>query len=408
MRAAVNYAQRAIMDKAKTERRALTNEEQASWDNADKDFMAFTRELEQIRSLADRDRAAQEAMEEESETFTRSAKPNETRAKESAADKFYRELFYGAAVPKAEAMQRVNQAADARRASTSSASDGLYVMPEEFISTMERTMKAFGGMLQASYIHRSSTGNPMRWPTHDGTADTGNWVAQPRSGAIVPRGLTFGRNSFSAHTWYDIVGMDWEFIQDEQVGLVGGILAEMLGESAGRALNKALTDGDGSGKPTGILDGTGGAAQGKETAANNAIVKTEFLDLVHSVDPAYRNNPKSAFMFNDNTLLRIRKLDFGTTDDEPIWQPSLREGEPDRILGYAYVINQDFPSLAASAKIAAFGDWSKYVVRQVRDIGIVRLDETFADLMQTAFLGWMRYDAKLINTRAIKLLQMKA
>jgi HK97 family phage major capsid protein len=86
----------------------------------------------------------------------------------------------------------------------------------------------------------------------------------------------------------------------------------------------------------------------------------------------------------------------------------MAQGEPDRILGYRYVINQDFPSLAASAKVAAFGDWSKYVIRQVRDVNIVRLNETFAARMQTAFLGWLRVDGKLIQPAAIKLLQMKA
>ena len=48
------------------------------------------------------------------------------------------------------------------------------------------------------------------------------------------------------------------------------------------------------------------------------------------------------------------------------------------------------------------------MIRKVRDVNIVRLNETFAAQMQTAFLGWLRVDGKLIQPSAIKLLQMKA
>lgn len=407
LRAAVHTQQRAILDRASAEKRALTAEEDAQWQRADVDFAAFTAELERVRNLQEREAEAQRALDAEPVATRAQLQDAQGKQKEDA-EKWARELFFGGGVSRAEAFARMNSGAGAQRASTSSTGTGLYVMPEEFIRTLELTMKQFGGMLQAAYVHRSASGNPLRWPTHDGTAETGNWVAQPRSSDITPRGLTFGRKSLNAHTWYDIIGLDWEFIQDEQVGLVSTLLAQLLGESAGRALNKAFTDGDGSGKPTGILDGTSGAGLGKETAANNAFTKAELLEMVHSVDPAYRNGASVAWMFHDDTLRRIRQLDFGTTDDEPIWQPSFQVGEPDTILGHRYIINQDFPTFAAGAKIAVFGDWSKYIIRMVRDMGVVRLDETFAARMQTAFLGWLRVDGLLLQSSALKTFKIKA
>jgi HK97 family phage major capsid protein len=398
LRAQVYTQQRELLERAKGEGRALNADEQASWDKAENDYNAFTREIEMTRNLAERE-AQSRAFEQQAPALAKSEK----EIRKAEAERWYRTLISGDGVSFQQALALAN---GAQRASTSSSGDGLYVMPEEFISTLELTMKRFGGMLQASYIHRSATGNPMRWPTHDNTAQTGNWVAEPRSQAITPRGLTFDRKSFEAHTWYDIIGLDWEFIQDEEVGLVGRIIAELIGEAAGRALNKAYTDGDGSGKPTGILASSNGASVGKETAANNAITKQEITDLVHSVDPAYRTT--AAFMFSDNILSYLKKLDYGNTDTVPMWMPSFREGEPDRILGFPYVINQDFPTFAAGAKAIAFGDWSKYVIRQVRDVSVLRLDQTYADLMQTAFLGWLRTDGKLLQSAAIKLLKIKA
>lgn len=401
-RARVDYAQRAILQKAADEKRALNQEEGAQWDAANQDFNQLTKELEMVRAMHARDGIDQNPAAPVIPITPQKAPES---AKESA-ERFYRALIHGEGVDQETAMAMAKGKLP-MRASTSSAGTGLYAMPEEFISRLERKMKQFGGMLRASYLHRSSSGNPMRWPTHDGTADTGNWVDQPRAADIVPRNLTFGRNSFAAYTWYDIVGLDWEFIQDEEVGLVAGILADMLGESAGRALNIACTTGTGSSSVTGLLAASGGASTGKTTASASAITKAEILDLFHSVDEAYRMGEQVYFMLHDNTLNAIRQLDM-STNVAPIWQMSFREGLPDTIAGKPYIVNNNFPTIAASQKVIAFGDFSKYVIRQVQDLNVLRLNETFAAKMQTAFLGWLRVDAKLIQDSAIKLLTMHA
>lgn len=401
-RARVDYAQRAILQKAADEKRALNQEESAQWDAANQDFTQLTKELEMVRAMHARDGIDQNP----AAPVVPIAPQKAPESAKEAAERFYRALIHGEGVDQETAMAMAKGKLP-MRASTSSAGTGLYAMPEEFISRLERKMKQFGGMLRASYLHRSSSGNPMRWPTHDGTADTGNWVDQPRASDIVPRGLTFGRNSFAAYTWYDIVGLDWEFIQDEEVGLVAGILADMLGESAGRALNIACTTGTGSSSVTGLLAASGGASTGKTTASASAITKAEILDLFHSVDEAYRMGNSVYFMLHDDTLNAIRQLDM-STNVAPIWQMSFREGLPDTIAGKPYIVNNNFPTIAASQKVIAFGDFSKYVIRQVQDLNVLRLNETFAAKMQTAFLGWLRVDAKLIQDSAIKLLTMHA
>ena len=108
-------------------------------------------------------------------------------------------------------------------------------------------------------------------------------------------------------------------------------------------------------------------------------------------------------MLNDATLAYILKLD-QTTNVAPIWQQSFQDGVPGRILGYEYVVNQDFPTIATGQKTIAFGDWSKYYIRNVKGFNIIRLKERFADQMMDGFLGWLRTDGKLVNTSAIKLL----
>jgi HK97 family phage major capsid protein len=133
------------------------------------------------------------------------------------------------------------------------------------------------------------------------------------------------------------------------------------------------------------------------------------VDLVHSVDPAYRVNAR--FMMNDATLKTIKKIKVlqysGDTTGVPLWSPSLVAGQPDTILGYPFVINQSMASPGSSAKKVIFGDLSKYIIRDVRDFTLLRLDERFAELGQVAFLAFSRHDGDLLDagTDPVKYMQ---
>ena len=81
----------------------------------------------------------------------------------------------------------------------------------------------------------------------------------------------------------------------------------------------------------------------------------------------------------------------------PLWSPSLGAGQPDTILGYPYVINQSITTPATSVKSILFGDFSKYLIRDVRDVTLLRLDERFADYHQVGFLAFSRHDGDLLD-----------
>ena len=127
------------------------------------------------------------------------------------------------------------------------------------------------------------------------------------------------------------------------------------------------------------------------------------MDLIHSVDPAYRRSPQAAFMMNDATLAAIKKLSIGSGDDRPLWVPSMRDGAPDTIEGFRYAINPDMANLGTATKPIAFGDWSKYIIRTVGTQTLLRLNERYADSLTTGFLLYGRFDGKLLNTSAIKV-----
>ena len=277
---------------------------------------------------------------------------------------------------------------------------GGYLVPVTLWTELERLMVSFGGMLQACRKINTDDGGLLNWPTNDDTGTTGDWLAEPRASALTVQDLTFNRKQYNSYTWGTLAKFSIEMFQDERVNLLMEQVTDIFSERQGRALNAAFTTGSGTGRPTGLLTST---SAGKTAASATAIAKTELIDLEHSVDAAYRKNPKSGFMMHDLVLAYLRKLDFGSTDTVPLWQPSMQVGAPDRVFGYPVFINNDMDStIAATKKTIVFGDFSKYIIREVQRPSMFLMQERYMDELHKGLVMWSRYDGKLLNTSAIK------
>lgn len=277
---------------------------------------------------------------------------------------------------------------------------GGYLVPVTLWTELERRMKAFGGMLQACRVINTDDGGTLNWPTNDDTTATGAWLAEPRASALTVEDTVFNRVQYSSFTWGTLAKFTIEMFQDERVNLLMEQITDIFSERSGRALNAAFTTGSGTGRPTGLLTST---SAGKTTAGASAITKAELIDLVHSIDPAYRNGPNVGFMMNDAVLGYIRKLDFGSTNNDPLWQPSYQSGVPDRLLGYPVYINQDMASAVTTGlKTVVFGDFSKYIIREVQRPSMFLMQERYMDELHKGLVMWSRYDGKLLQSNAIK------
>jgi len=408
-RASIYATMQDLQKRSGDANRLMTDDERLQFDQASKDFDAVTQDIQRAERLENLESEFANRMEERAarQSAEIAGNPSEKAVKEYER-RFFEYLRGGDDLSQAEARKLLQEFRGTNViAGEATTTYGAYLIPETFMAELERTMKQFGGMLQASRVINTERGGTMNWPTNDDTTATGAWLAEPRASALTVEDTTFSRKQYSAFTWGTLAKVSLEIVQDENVGLFRGILADILGERAGRALNIAFTLGNGSGKPTGILDSSNGAATGKTTASASAITKAELFDLLHSVNPAYRTGPNVRWMLNDSTLNAIRQLDI-STNTAPIWQPSFAAGQPDMILGFPYTINQDFPTIAASADVIAFGDFSKYIIRQVQRPSMVALNERYMDELHRGYVMWCRYDGKLLNSSAIKLLTMHA
>lgn len=282
---------------------------------------------------------------------------------------------------------------------------GGFTVPTELANFIVKSMKDWGPMYDEAIttVLNTASGNPIKIPTVDDTAVTAG--AHTEGTALTDDGgkdATFGQKSLDAYVYdTEFVRFSMELAQDS-IFNVESLLGDLLGERLGRIANNHLTVGDGTGDPNGVVTAS---SLGITSAATAAITGDEIIDLLHSVNAAYRRSPKARFMFADTTLAAIRKLKDG--NGNYLWQMGdVKTAQPGSLLGYPYSINDDMDSLAAAKKVMLFGDFSKYFVRKVGSpvIGVLR-ERFWPDL---GIAGLIRFDGELGDTAAVKHLITKA
>lgn len=279
------------------------------------------------------------------------------------------------------------------------ATAGGFTVPTELATFIDKAMIATGPMYRSDLftVINSADGRPFNIPTIDDTAVTaGAHTEGTQPTDDGGKDATFGQKSVSAYA-FDSEWIRWSAeLNADSVLNMESLLGELVGERLGRIANSKLTTGSGSSDVEGIVTNS---ALGKTAAATAAVTADEIIDLIHSVDPAYRSAANVALMMNDRTLAAVRKLKDG--QGNYLWQMgNYQAGIPQNILGYNVVVNQAMDSLAAAKKVMLFGDMSKFYVRKVGAPSLYVARERFAP--DFGILGYIRFDGVLVNTAAIK------
>ena len=278
-------------------------------------------------------------------------------------------------------------------------SEGGYLCPDEYERTLVQALEDENKLRSlCKVIRTSSSDRKIPLVASHGTA---SWVDE--EGAIPESDDAFGQITLGAHKVASIIKVSDELLQDS-VFDVEGYIATEFARRVGDAEEAAFINGDGSGKPYGMLHDTNGAATGVTAASATALTADELIDLVYSLKAPYRK--RALFLFNDQTIKAIRKLKDG--NGQFLWQPGLQVGQPNTLLGYRYETSTHMPLIGAGAKPVLFGDMSSYWIADREGRSIKRLNELYASTGQIGFRVTQRLDARLVQQEGMKCLTMKA
>lgn len=369
---------RAIVDTAEAAKRDLSAEESQSWDKINDEVNALGKRIERTQQQAAMDGLTAAPIEGVLET------PAAGAENPRAGDGYHNALLAYARRGLNGITPDINGALQ-----VGTDSEGGFIVSEAFETALVMALSDMNIMRGIATVVRSATTNNIPVETDEGVA---TWTAE--EAAFTESDTAFSRKIIGAHKLGRIIKVSEELLNDSIFDLVAYI-SNAFARSFGTAEEAAFVNGDGTAKPRGfLLDSTLGVT----TAAVAAITADEIMDLYHSLRVPYRATAN--FVGADSTFKIIRKLK--DSNGQYMWQPGMKDGEADRLLGRPVNLTEAMPAATAGLKSLAFGDFSYYRIQDRIGVVMQRLNELYAANGQVGFRMYERTDGALLLPEAVK------
>jgi HK97 family phage major capsid protein len=266
--------------------------------------------------------------------------------------------------------------------------NGGYLIPQLFNPSLIDAQKLIGNTV--SIVGKRVTNNngaPIKVALSN---DTGNVLTTMTGEAtlIAEQDPMYSGFVMNTDTVGTLVKVSTQELEDSYFDL-NAWLRDKFGLRYYRGLEYLITNGNGSNVASIVSTATLGAT----AAAATGPVFDDFTACYSMLDPAYE--PNASWVMSSTTRAYIMGLKdmYG----RPLFIPSPNSGTLDQILGRPVVLNQALPSAGNNVSTTAsvtgilYGDFNQgYLLRTDGDLVIRRLDERFADTLETGFIAYAR------------------
>jgi len=273
--------------------------------------------------------------------------------------------------------------------------------PAEYVNELIKVISEISPVRSVARVRQTSN-KEIEVPSKTATFAAA-WTAEGGS-RTETTGYTTSLNTIPTHELYALVDISGALLEDSVFDLEAEMNTEFA-EQFAKAEGAAFLTGNGTNKPTGILDGSTVASTTAAAAA--AIATDDLMDLVHGLQSEYARN--AAFMLNRTTLGEIRKLK--DTAGQYIFQTGFsgQSGLPNTILGHAYVEAVDMADIAASAKPVVFGDYRRgYMIVDRVALSVLRDPYSQASTGNVRYIARRRVGGEVVLAEAMRALTMAA
>ncbi|MFE2936670.1 phage major capsid protein [Streptomyces sp. NPDC059278] len=391
-RAGVVESMRSITETAEAANRGLEAEERQTYDRHEADFRSLTERIE--RREAEEQRAAQLAEpiqrgQNRPDDGGRGGK--EQRATEQRAA-FFQALRRG--LPRMAPEQRalVENAA------------GEILVPEDLEAEINRSLPDLT-IMRSIASQRSISSNRVRRRSLSevavgwGKLETGGQTLTDSMPSTPTEEFTY------IEDLYGLAKVGEDELDDSDVNL-DAFVRDSFARACAEAEDTAFTVGTGHAnkQPVGFMT-AGGEVPTVTAGAAAALSIDDLKKLVYATPAQYRRNGRFALSSTTELALSVLKDDNG----QYLWQSSNQAGRPNTFLGYAIENQEDIASVAASARVAAFGDFNAgYRVYDRLGMTVKVLDQLYAE---AGMVGWKirkRVGGDVVRPQALRILVMAA
>jgi len=382
---------RAITDAAQAEARDLSNEELAQhgtlFDEQRKVGQQIEAEERQIE--ADRAAAARDAAPEQ-----RGSRDPETRGNPRASEEyrasFERFLRGGVQSLTGEELRALQADSDT--------GGGFLVSPTQMVADLLKAVDNAVWIRRYATKHSVPTAASLGVPTLETDPDDADWTSELATGN-EDNAMGFGARKLHPHPLAKRIKVSRELLR--MVPGVEALVRDRLGYKFGIAQEKNFLLGDGAQKPLGVyVASASGIPTSRDVSTGNTATAITFDGLIeakYSLKTQYRQ--RARWNFHRDAIKQIAKIK--DSDGQYIWKQSVREGEPDTILGLPFDESEYTPNTFTTGQyVGLLGDFSFYWIADAYDLEIQRLNELYAATNQVGLIGRLKTDGQPVLAEA--------
>lgn len=206
------------------------------------------------------------------------------------------------------------------------------------------------------------------------------WVGDTPTTGDAATNPTFGVEKTPVHISLATIRIPRALLEDSAFPITNKC-SEWVADEAALDEDEQFLIGNGIAKPQGILPNSANGLVLTEVNSGDADELTfsgaagttgkGLNALRYGIARQYRNG--AVWIMNDTTASVVSQMLDGT--GRPLWQPSVTEGEPDRLLGYQVLTDEAMPDIAANAYPIIFGNRKGYQIADRIGMSVIR-DET--------------------------------
>lgn len=362
-------AAKGLLDRAATENRDLTAEENEQFARINTELDERAAVIESVRKAEEREAKAAEA-----------AQGFEVRNEVRSDSDILRAIALGEA-----------RSHSFEQRATLVPSDNT--VPKSFYNQVFEVARLVGPMLDTSEVINTANGEQLRIPTMTAYSTPAISAA---AGTVTESEPTFSSIALGAFKYGVTIPVSNELLVDSGFD-IAGVLARQAGEAIGYVVNTALTTGTGTVEPTGLVTAAAAGGTGS-TGVAGAFSVDNLIDLVYSLDGAARLLPGVGFQMSKTALAAVRKLK--DNNGLPIF--NVATGQPDTILGYNVYENPAIAAVGTGAKSVIFGHLPSYKVRMAGGLQVAQSSDVRFEQDTTVFRFLMRLDGNLTHASHVK------
>ena len=360
-----------VLNAAKTENRAMTAEEQASFDAIEKEIADIDKTIEE------EERAAK--AKNTKETGDNGA---EQETQEELEERAFVKYVLGAAAGLEERAGELNltMANNGAIVPTSIANKIIKKVKDISPILSRATVYYMTGELKVP-VYGASSGHDVKVAYSDDftelTADAGKFTSVDLKGYLVGALTLIGRK-LKTNAMFNVTDFIVNYMAEE-------IAAFLEGE---------------------LLNGTTSKMEGALSTTNEktaaAITADELIDLQAQVKQAFQS--EACWIMHPETFTAVKKLKDGQS--RYLLQDDFSGEFPYRLLGKPVFVSDNMPKIATGAKTVLYGDMSGLSVKIAEQLEIEVLREKYATQHAIGVVAWMEVDSKVTDSQRMAVLKM--